>query len=574
MIFNTTIFGKKPSGSVVDTADATANANDIISPATAYVNGEKVTGTIPTKNAENVGASGDTVSIPAGYYPEVVDKKVEHTTQATPSVTLNSSTGKVTATATQTAGYVEAGTKTGELQLPIKSATDMTVSGATVTAPAGYYAADESKSVATATQATPSVTLNSDTGKVTATATQEAGYVSAGTKTGELQLDTKSSSNLTASGATVTAPAGYYPTAASKSVATATQATPSMSRSGATVTATVTQSAGYVSEGTKTNSLTVPSAGTLTGELTSTTGASWGSTVVGGIKRGTGKFGCTLNQSAGYTSGFSNDSGSFTCKLVSGGTVTPTTSTQSIVPAEYSAYGEIKVAGDANLKAANIRDGVSIFGVSGTYTGSTPSYATPSISVSSSGVITASANGKSATKTLSSSDDSDFIASNIKSGVNIFGVTGSLSGGDSIAYILKKGQDAATAGITIASNSITIQLDKKYTSTTSSKFLGMLCIRGYTDSSQSEQMIMDIIPYNTTATSLLSAHIYYAMKATDQQSRTVYSLKVKVSVGVSGNVNVLTITPYTSDNSASYFQRMYAEIYENYTTECIGYWAY
>lgn len=431
MIFNTTIFGKKPSGSVVDTADATANANDIISPATAYVNGEKVTGTIPTKNAENVGASGDTVSIPAGYYPEVVDKKVEHTTQATPSVTLNSSTGKVTATATQTAGYVEAGTKTGELQLPIKSATDMTVSGATVTAPAGYYAADESKSVATATQATPSVTLNSDTGKVTATATQEAGYVSAGTKTGELQLDTKSSSNLTASGATVTAPAGYYPTAASKSVATATQATPSMSRSGATVTATVTQSAGYVSEGTKTNSLTVPSAGTLTGELTSTTGASWGSTVVGGIKRGTGKFGCTLNQSAGYTSGFSNDSGSFTCKLVSGGTVTPTTSTQSIVPAEYSAYGEIKVAGDANLKAANIRDGVSIFGVSGTYTGSTPSYATPSISVSSSGVITASANGKSATKTLSSSDDSDFIASNIKSGVNIFGVTGSLSGGGS-----------------------------------------------------------------------------------------------------------------------------------------------
>ena len=55
--------------------------------------------------------------------------------------------------------------------------------------------------------------------------------------------------------------------------------------------------------------------------------------------------------------------------------------------------------------------------------------ATPSISVSSAGLITATAGDKSATKQLSSSDDADFVASNIKSGVSIFGVTGTASGG-------------------------------------------------------------------------------------------------------------------------------------------------
>lgn len=67
----------------------------------------------------------------------------------------------------------------------------------------------------------------------------------------------------------------------------------------------------------------------------------------------------------------------------------------------------------------------------------TATQATPTISVSSSGLITASCtqssgyvsgSTKSATLQLSSSQDADFIASNIKNGVNIFGVTGNYNG--------------------------------------------------------------------------------------------------------------------------------------------------
>ena len=50
-------------------------------------------------------------------------------------------------------------------------------------------------------------------------------------------------------------------------------------------------------------------------------------------------------------------------------TVTPTTSEQTVVASGRYTTGDVKVAGDANLKAENIAEGVSIFGVSGTHKG-------------------------------------------------------------------------------------------------------------------------------------------------------------------------------------------------------------
>lgn len=50
-------------------------------------------------------------------------------------------------------------------------------------------------------------------------------------------------------------------------------------------------------------------------------------------------------------------------------TVTPTTSNQTAVASGRYTTGAVKVKGDANLKAENIAEGVSIFGVTGTHKG-------------------------------------------------------------------------------------------------------------------------------------------------------------------------------------------------------------
>lgn len=51
-------------------------------------------------------------------------------------------------------------------------------------------------------------------------------------------------------------------------------------------------------------------------------------------------------------------------------TITPTTAAQTIEAGKYLA-GAITINGDANLLAENIKNGVTIFGVAGTYTGET-----------------------------------------------------------------------------------------------------------------------------------------------------------------------------------------------------------
>ena len=127
-------------------------------------------------------------------------------------------------------------------------------------------------------------------------------------------IATKTSSNLTASGATVTVPAGYYATQATKSVATATQATPTVSiDSTGKITATATQAAGYVAAGSK----------SATKQLA----------------------------------------------FQPAKTITPSTASQIAVSSGYYTGGDVTVVGDANLKAENIAEGVSIFGVNCKYTG-------------------------------------------------------------------------------------------------------------------------------------------------------------------------------------------------------------
>lgn len=152
--------------------------------------------------------------------------------QATPSISVHPVTGEITSTVTQTeAGWVKEGTKTATQQLATQAAKTVTPTEAEqIAVAAGKYT----------------------TGYVEVAAIPTT-YVGSG-------VAKKSSSDLTANGATVTAPAGYYENAASKSLTIVEQATPQIGRDSSTgkVNAYTTQATGYVVGGTKNTTIQLP----------------------------------------------------------------------------------------------------------------------------------------------------------------------------------------------------------------------------------------------------------------------------------------------------------------------------
>ena len=146
-------------------------------------------------------------------------------------------------------------------------------------------------------------------------------------------IATKTQSDLSASGATVTVPAGYY----------ASNATKSVSSGSATAPATISGTSASVSTGT--NTLTLSKTVSVTPSVTA-----------GYVSSGTAG-----NSSVSLTA-------SVTTKAAA--TITPGTSNQEIAAGTYLT-GKQTIAGDADLVAGNIKSGVTIFNVSGTLSAAT-----------------------------------------------------------------------------------------------------------------------------------------------------------------------------------------------------------
>lgn len=124
---------------LVDLTGDTVAAEKMLSGTTAHDKaGNAITGTIATKTASNMTASGATVTAPAGYYASAAKKSVATATQATPTISVDSA-GKITASATQTAGYVSAGTKSATKQLTVQAAQTITPGTADQTIASGVY---------------------------------------------------------------------------------------------------------------------------------------------------------------------------------------------------------------------------------------------------------------------------------------------------------------------------------------------------------------------------------------------------------------------------------------------------
>lgn len=106
-----------------DTSDATLDSGGkMLSGNTAYANGTKYIGSIATKTGSDLTASGDTVTVPAGYYASQQTKAVSAGSATAPasisgtSASLSTGTNTLTlsksvsVTPSVTAGYVSAGT--------------------------------------------------------------------------------------------------------------------------------------------------------------------------------------------------------------------------------------------------------------------------------------------------------------------------------------------------------------------------------------------------------------------------------------------------------------------------------
>ena len=159
--------GASGNAEFFDTSDATLdNGGKMLSGNTAYANGVKYTGTIATKTGTDISASGDTVTVPAGYYASQNTKSVASGSATGPATVSGSSASVSTGTNTLTlsktvsitpvvsAGYVSSGTAANA---SVSLTASVTTKGATT-----YTPSTSDQTIAASTYLTGAQTISGD----------------------------------------------------------------------------------------------------------------------------------------------------------------------------------------------------------------------------------------------------------------------------------------------------------------------------------------------------------------------------------------------------------------------------
>lgn len=345
------------------------------------ISGTYVGSQVPRNDSSDIESSAGsslTITAPSGYYDSDATYTATNGTLTVPDISYVTSSGFL---------HVDYGVSTAGYLNSVSTSVEYNPANRLPTQAAATIAPSESSQTAVAAN-------KWTTGAVTVGAIS-SDYVGSG-------VSRRSSTDLTVSGAQVTAPAGYYAESASKSVATMTLPTSASSSasSGYTSKATIGRSTsnqyiniptGYNSSGayytvsaTPNGSVTAPSTisgtsatvstGTNTLTLTKSVSVTPSVTTAGYISSGTAG-----NSSVSLTA-------SVTTKAAA--TITPGTTNQTIASGTYLT-GTQTIAGDADLVAGNILSTANIFGVQGSvvinkyYTGSSA----PSSSLGNNGDI-------------------------------------------------------------------------------------------------------------------------------------------------------------------------------------------
>ena len=342
---------------------------------------------------------GFTITAPTGYYEANATKTIQNGDISANGLVY--SRGLVTVKVDTSAGYIqnEQGIAIGGIA--IEDINGLSVQGDTIITPtetAQTLQADKYLAGNITVEAIPSTYIGSD-------------------------ITQRTSTDLTASGATVTVPSGYYANQATKSVASGTEGTPTASKGtvsnhAISITPSVTNSEGYISGGTRTgNSVTVTARELVQGvTLYMDDGAgnydvANAETFVvdeGTAGTPTASKGTVSNHSISVTPTVTNVSG-----YIDGGTKTGTA--VSISASEL-------VSGTYSVTSSGTKDVTNYASVSvpsgSAETPDTAITANPSISVNASGLITATA---SASKDITPSVSAGYVSSGTAGTVTVSG---------------------------------------------------------------------------------------------------------------------------------------------------------